>query len=85
MILVDGPPAVVAAEALSLANRVDSTILVVRAFRDQKGLVARLAHQLVDVRSTFLGVILNRPRSTAGGYFRANAAAMAGYARKAKA
>lgn len=85
VILVDGPPAVVAAEALSLANRVDSTILVVRAFRDQKGLVARLAHQLVDVRSTFLGVILNRPRSTAGGYFRANAAAMAGYARKAKA
>lgn len=81
IVLIDTAPAVVAGEVMTIANRVDATILVVHAWNDQRGLVARLAHQLLDMRSVFLGVILNRPKSTAGGYFRKNAEAIAQYAK----
>lgn len=84
VVLVDTPPAVVAGEAMTIANKVDATVLVVHAWNDQRGLVARMAHQLLDVRSVFLGVILNRPRSTAGGYFKKNAEAIAKYAKTAR-
>jgi len=81
VVLIDTPPAVVAGEVMTVANRADASILVVHAWHDQRGLVARLAHQLMDVRGVFLGVILNRPRSTAGGYFKKNAEAIATYSK----
>ncbi len=37
-------------------------------------------NQLVDARCEMLGMILNRPRGTAGGYFKKNFDAMASYA-----
>jgi capsular exopolysaccharide synthesis family protein len=80
LVLVDAPPAVVAGDSLVLANRVDAAVLVVRAYQEQRGLVARLANQLIDAQCELLGVILNRPRGTAGGYFKKNFAAMAKYA-----
>ncbi|MFO0827858.1 MAG: hypothetical protein U0572_06875 [Phycisphaerales bacterium] len=83
VVLIDAPPAVVSGDALVLAAKVDSTVLVVRAFQEQRGLVSRLAAQLNDSPSAFLGVILNRPRQSAGGYFRKNFEAMASYAGKA--
>jgi hypothetical protein len=36
-------------------------------------------NQLSDMPSAFLGIVLNRPRMTAGGYFRKNYEAMARY------
>lgn len=83
LIIVDAPPAVVAGEALVLANKVDAIALVVRANHEQRGLVARLIRQFSDLRCEFIGVILNRPRGTAGGYLRKNYATMAEYARGA--
>ena len=80
VVFVDGPPAVVAGEAMGMADQVDATLLVVRAYSEQRGLVARLARQLREQPSTFLGVVLNRPRNTAGGYFKRNYEAIAGYA-----
>ncbi len=80
VVFVDGPPAVVAGEAMGMADQVDATVLVVRAYSEQRGLVARLARQLREQPSTFLGVVLNRPRNTAGGYFKRNYEAIAGYA-----
>jgi capsular exopolysaccharide synthesis family protein len=80
LVLVDAPPAVVAGDAMVMANKVDAAVLVVRAFQEQRGLVARLMNQLVDAQCELLGVILNRPRGTAGGYFKKNFAAMAKYA-----
>ncbi len=80
VVFVDGPPAVVAGEAMGMADQVDATMLVVRAYSDQRGLVARLARQLREQPSTFLGVVLNRPRNTAGGYFKRNYEAIASYA-----
>lgn len=82
LVLLDVPPVVVAGDAMAVANKVDGTILVVRAFQEQRGLVARLVNQLGDVRGQFLGAVLNRPKNTAGGYLRKNYEAMAGYAGK---
>jgi polysaccharide biosynthesis transport protein len=81
VILFDAPPAVVAGDAMVLANRVDAAVLVVRANQEQRGLVARLIHQLTDARCESLGVLLNRARGTAGGYFRKNFETMAEYAK----
>jgi capsular exopolysaccharide synthesis family protein len=79
-VIVDGPPSVVASEALTIANKVDASMIVTRAWKDQRGLVMKLAGQLLESRSQFLGVMLNRMRMTAGGYLRKNAEAMAEYA-----
>lgn len=85
LVLVDAPPAVVAGDALVLANKLDAAVLVVRANQEQRGLVARVINQLMDANCEQLGVILNRPRGTAGGYFKKNFAAMAGYSSAASA
>lgn len=79
-VLIDSAPAVVAGDAMVLANRVDASVLVVRANQEQRGLVARMISQFNDAHGELLGVILNRPRRTAGGYFKKNFATMAAYA-----
>ena len=80
LVLVDAPPSVVAGETLTLANKVDASMIVARAWQDQRGLVMKFASQLMDSRSTLLGTMLNGMRMTAGGYLRKNALAMAQYA-----
>ena len=82
--IFDVPPAVVAGESMVLANEVDATMLVVRAHQEKRGLVARLINQLGDARCQLMGVLLNRPRGTAGGYFKKNFATMAEYAENGK-
>jgi len=82
LVILDVPPVVVAGDALTIANRVDGTILIVRAFQEQRGLVQRVVSQLGDVRAQFVGAVLNRPRNTAGGYLRKNYEAMAAYSGK---
>ena len=76
---LDTPPAGIAAEAIVVANYVDASIFVVRALRDQRGLVARLVGQISAQKGKFIGAILNRPEQTAGGYYRKNAQVMVGY------
>jgi polysaccharide biosynthesis transport protein len=85
LVIVDGPPSVVAGEALTIANKVDASMIVARAWQDQRGLVMKLAGQLLESRSQFLGVMLNRMHMTAGGYLRKNAEAMAEYAERTAA
>ena len=79
LVLFDAPPAVVAGDALALAGRVDAAALVVRAGEEERGLVGRLVRQFSHA-TRLVGIVLNRPRGTAGGYFRRNFAVMAGYA-----
>jgi capsular exopolysaccharide synthesis family protein len=81
LIIIDTPPAVVAGDALGIASKVDAAVLVVRASQEQRGLVARLINQLGDAQCELIGVLLNRARGTAGGYFKKNFATMADYAR----
>ena len=85
LVLIDTAPSMVANESLVIANRVDATVVVVRAMQDQRGLVAKVAGQIQDTRGQFLGLILNRQRSTAGGYLQKNLEAMAEYTAPAKA
>ena len=85
VVIIDGPPSVVAGEALTIANKVDASMIVARAWQDQRGLVMKLAGQLLESRSQFLGVMLNRMHMTAGGYLRKNAEAMAEYAERTTA
>ena len=82
VVFVDGPPVVVASEAMGMADQVDATVLVIRAYSEQRGLVARLMRQLRDQPSSFLGIVLNRPRNTAGGYFKRNYEAIAEYSKE---
>ncbi|MCI0630704.1 MAG: AAA family ATPase, partial [Phycisphaerales bacterium] len=82
LILIDSPPAVVAGDAFVLANKVDAAVLVVRAHQEHRGLVARMIHRFADARCDLLGVLLNRPRGTAGGYLKKNYATMAEYTAK---
>ncbi|MCA9299955.1 MAG: polysaccharide biosynthesis tyrosine autokinase, partial [Phycisphaerales bacterium] len=79
LILVDVAPAVVAGDAAALANRVDASILVVRALSEKRGLVARLRSTLTDARAQFFGVVVNGVRSSAGGYFKHNIKATHAY------
>jgi tyrosine-protein kinase Etk/Wzc len=80
LVIVDGPPSIVAGESLVLANKVDAAMVVACAWKDQRGLVMKLAGQIMDSRAQYLGAVLNRMHMTAGGYLRKNAEAMAEYA-----
>ena len=72
LILIDVAPAVVSGDALAIASHVDSSILVVRAYSEKRGLIARLRNQLGDAKAEFLGVIVNGVKPSAGGYFKRN-------------
>jgi Mrp family chromosome partitioning ATPase len=73
LVLVDTAPLAIAAESMAVANRIDGSMIVVRAMRDQRGLIGRLIGQLTSQRGRFVGAVLNRPEQTAGGYYRKNA------------
>ncbi|MSR41400.1 MAG: hypothetical protein EXS10_05805 [Phycisphaerales bacterium] len=79
IVIVDAPPAVVAADGATIANQVGGALIVARAFQEQRGLVARMAAQLTETKAQVIGVVLSRPINTAGGYFRKNFETMAKY------
>ncbi|MBL9002277.1 MAG: AAA family ATPase [Phycisphaerae bacterium] len=81
VVLIDVAPAVVAGDGLTLAQRADATMLVVRAMADKRGMVGRIASELSNIRSEFLGVIVNGVRASSGGYLRGNIRAAAEYAK----
>lgn len=72
MVIIDTAPAIVAGDAVALANRCGATVLVARAMSEKRGTIARLKNELSDTRAEFLGVMINAVRSSAGGYFRKN-------------
>jgi polysaccharide biosynthesis transport protein len=78
-IVVDAPPTVVAGDALSTAQHCDSSLLVVKAMSDKRGLVARLRNELTETHAEFLGVVITGVRSSVGGYMRQNIAAQREY------
>ncbi|MCC6678412.1 MAG: polysaccharide biosynthesis tyrosine autokinase [Phycisphaerales bacterium] len=72
LILLDCAPAVVAGDGFAIANRCDASMLVVKAFSEKRGMVARLRNELSDTHSEFMGVLVNAVKSAAGGYLRGN-------------
>lgn len=71
-IIIDAPPAIVSGDGYALANLVDSSVLVVKAMREKRGLVGRVRSQLAESRADLTGVIVNAVQSSAGGYFKRN-------------
>ncbi|MGP1345221.1 MAG: polysaccharide biosynthesis tyrosine autokinase [Phycisphaerales bacterium] len=72
LVIIDAPPAVVSTDAMAIAQHAASTLLVVRAYAETRGLLARLRNQFADVPAEFLGVILNAVPTAAGGYMKRN-------------
>jgi tyrosine-protein kinase Etk/Wzc len=72
LVIVDTAPAIVGGDYIALAQRVDASMLVVRAMGESRGLVARVRNELGDTHSTFLGVVVNGVRHSAGGYMKGN-------------
>jgi capsular exopolysaccharide synthesis family protein len=79
LILIDVAPAIVAGDGVALAGRCDASILVVRAFGEKRGMVARVKNELTDSRGEFLGVIVNAVRAATGGYLKGNIKTAAEY------
>jgi capsular exopolysaccharide synthesis family protein len=79
IIIIDAAPFVVAGDCMALAHRVDATVLVVRATVETRGLVSRIRNELAEVRSEFLGVLVNAVKSAPGGYLKGNIKTAAGY------
>jgi capsular exopolysaccharide synthesis family protein len=71
-VIIDVAPAVVAGDAMALSNRVDASLLVVRALSEKRGMVARVKNELSETRADFLGVVVNVVKASAGGYLRGN-------------
>ncbi len=72
MVIIDTSPAIVSGDAAALANQTDASMLVVRAMVEKRGQVTRLKNELDDGRATFLGVLVNGVKASAGGYMRKN-------------
>jgi polysaccharide biosynthesis transport protein len=72
VILIDTPPVFVGSEAKLVARQADSVVIVARAMSDERGMIARAIRELDDHRAQLLGIVLNRARASAGGYFRKN-------------
>lgn len=84
IVIIDVAPAIVAGDAVALAHRCGSTLLVARAMTEKRGTIARLKNELSDTRAEFLGVVINAVQSSAGGYFRKNIRASHEYQQKGR-
>jgi capsular exopolysaccharide synthesis family protein len=79
VVLLDVAPAMVAGDAMALANRCDASLLVVRALGEKRGMVARIRNDLSESKAEFMGVLVNAVRSSAGGYLKGNIMAAHAY------
>ncbi|MEX0776316.1 MAG: polysaccharide biosynthesis tyrosine autokinase [Phycisphaeraceae bacterium] len=70
LIIIDSPPALLAAETQMLAKHADAMLVVVRAMADKRGMITRMLRQVEGMRADVLGAVLNGVRSSTGGYFR---------------
>ena len=83
-VILDVSPATVSGDAQALAQVVDSTMLVARAFGETRGQIGRLSRELDEQPARYLGVLVNAARSATGGYLRGNLRAGHSYTAKAK-
>lgn len=69
-IIIDGPPVLLANDAVLLAEKVDGTILVCRAGVAERAVVVRACRELWRTSARIIGGVLNGARADPGGYFR---------------
>lgn len=83
-VILDVSPATVSGDAQALAQVVDATMLVAKAFGETRGQIGRLSRELDEQPARYLGVLVNAARSASGGYLRGNMRAGHSYTAKAK-
>ncbi|NIA06764.1 MAG: polysaccharide biosynthesis tyrosine autokinase [Actinobacteria bacterium] len=71
-VILDGPPALLTAHALSIAGQVDGIIFVARAGKNSRGELNRMREEIIRLNSHIHGVVLNGVQATSGGYLRKN-------------
>jgi Mrp family chromosome partitioning ATPase/uncharacterized protein involved in exopolysaccharide biosynthesis len=83
-VILDVAPATVSGDAQSLAQVVDATLLVAKAFGETRGQIGRLSRELDEQPARYLGVLVNAARGASGGYLRGNLRAGHSYTAKSK-
>ncbi|MEQ9096925.1 MAG: hypothetical protein RIE32_11760 [Phycisphaerales bacterium] len=83
-VILDVSPATVSGDAQALAQVVDATMLVAKAFGETRGQIGRLSRELDEQPARYLGVLVNAARNASGGYLRGNLRAGHSYTAKAK-
>jgi capsular exopolysaccharide synthesis family protein len=71
-VIIDTPPALLMSDAKLLAPIVDGVVVVVGAEVSSIGMVQRCLNDLRQVSANVVGLVLNRVKSTRGGYLRTN-------------
>ncbi len=69
-VIVDGAPMLVVADNHLITPMLDGVIMVFRAGQNTRGMAQRAVQQVLTLRGTIFGAVLNRVRATKGGYFR---------------
>jgi capsular exopolysaccharide synthesis family protein len=72
LVILDAAPAAIAGDAAALANRVDASLMVIKAMGEKRGLIARLRDLFSESRSEFMGVVVNGVKLRSTGYLAEN-------------
>ena len=84
LVIIDAPPLLLTSESQMLTKIVDAVAIVVNAQNDKRGMVQRLQNTVKGNRAELLGIVLNKVKSSAGGYFRKNYEAFHRYSNTGK-
>ena len=69
-VILDGPPALVSADALTLSGQVGAIVFVVRAGKNSRGELNRMRDEIGSLNAHIHGVVLNGIEAVGGGYLR---------------
>ena len=69
-VILDGPPALVSADALTLSGQVGGIVFVVRAGENSQGEINRMRNEISSLNAHIHGVVLNGVEAVRGGYLR---------------
>ena len=78
-VIIDTTPWLTMADSRLVAPLVDSVLVVVGAEVTTRGMARRCLRELAEINANVIGVVLNRARSTSGGYIKANHELYYGY------
>ena len=69
-VILDGPPALLSADALTLSGQVAGIVFVARAGKNSRGELNRMREEISRLNSHIHGVVLNAVEAVGGGYLR---------------
>ncbi|MFC1734647.1 GumC family protein [Candidatus Hydrogenedentota bacterium] len=81
-IIIDTVPGLLMSDAKLLAPLVDGVLVVVGAEGSLRGMVRRFMDELIQVNAPIIGTVMNKVRSTRGGYMKRNLKMYYGYSER---